>query len=85
MFRIPISIVRSHLLIIYLGKCSHVIIWLFYNAFSSGKVCEGKKMHASSFSKYIDIDGKTKSGNCSNRQLKKEARKFAFLNSQMSI
>lgn len=42
-------------------------------------------MHASSFSKYIDTDGKTKSGNCSNRQLKKEARKFAFLNSQMSM
>lgn len=36
-------------------------------------------MHASSFSKFIVIDGKTKSGNYSNRQLKEEAHKYAFL------
>lgn len=59
-------------------------IGLFYNAFSS-KVCEGKKMHASSFSKCIEIVEKTKSGNCSNRQLKEEANKFAFLSSQMRM
>lgn len=82
MFRIPGSIVPSHLLIMYLRKCSHMIIGLFYNAFSS-KVCEGKKMHASSFSKCIETNGKTKSGSCSNRQRKEEALKFAFLSSQM--